>query len=284
MSGKIEFKRIVLGLHRSAADRTPLGLAAELAGLLRLDLLGLFLADEGIFHLAGLPFARELRSVGDGWRPLDIDELNRDVDLMARSAQRLFAETAGTLRTASSFSVMRGASSETIAAVSRAGDIVMIVEPGMPAERLTHPFATVVAAALRSAASVMLVPGRVMRRSGPVVAISAAPEDGSIAAALTIAAAAGEDLVVVAGFEADSAWNARLAETAAAAGLRARMVSTRAPLKDASAVSLVLTGLNERLVVMSQRAVDDPMPSMLAALRGVPVLVVDGDEDHGADG
>jgi len=283
MTGKIDFKRIVLGLHRSAADRTSLGLAVELAELLRVDLLGIFLADEGIFRLAGLPFARELRSLGGGWRALDVDELGRDVELMARNAQRLFAEMAVTLRTDCSFSVMRGASSETIATVSRAGDIVMIVEPEVPAERVTHPFAAVLAAALRSAASVMLVPRRVVRRTGPVVAISATPEDASIAAALPIAAAAGEDRGAVAGFETDRARSAQLAEAAAAVGLRGRTVVRRGPPKNASVASLVLAGLNERLLVMSRRAVGDSMPSMLATLRRVPVLVVDGDEDHGAD-
>jgi hypothetical protein len=283
MAETTEFKRIVLGFHSGGAERTTLDLATELADLLHLDLLGVFLADEGLFHLAGLPFAREFRVLGGGWRPLAADELDRDMAFLARSAQRLFADQARSLQTASSFSVLRGASSDSIATVSRAGDIVIIVDPGSPAERVTQPFSTLFEAALRSAASVMLVPSRLQRRGGPVVALAALPEDASIPAAMKIAAALDEDVVVVAGFEPDEAWGPRLTEMAVAAGIHAETLSARALPTDDRAIASILAGLNERLLVVGRHAVDISTPLMLASLRRVPVLVVGGGDNRGAD-
>jgi hypothetical protein len=222
-------------------------------------------------HLAGLPFARELRPFGGGWRAIEADELDRDLEIAALGARRLFDEAAKPAQTASSFSVLRGATAEMIAAMSQAGDIVMLVEPGTPAERLTRPFVMVLEAALRSAASVMLVPSRLARRRGPVVAIARSPGDRAIAAAVAIAAATHEDLVVVQAFVADRAF-----EIAAAASVR---VTTRAigggQLADARAVSAALAGVNERLVVVSRDDGDREDPSTIPSLRGVPVLVVE---------
>ena len=59
------FKRIVLGLQPSAPDRA-MQLAVELADLLHLDLLGLFLEDTSLRDLASMPFAREFRLLGGG--------------------------------------------------------------------------------------------------------------------------------------------------------------------------------------------------------------------------
>jgi hypothetical protein len=80
------FKRLVVGLEPSAPDRA-MRLAVELAELLDLDLLGLFLEDPGLRDLAAIPFVREFRSLGGGWRPIEIDQLTHDLEV-ARSAPR----------------------------------------------------------------------------------------------------------------------------------------------------------------------------------------------------
>ena len=66
------FKRLVLGLQPRAPDRT-MQLAVELADLLHLELLGLFLEDTSLRDLAGIPFAREFgRSAAAGIRSISI--------------------------------------------------------------------------------------------------------------------------------------------------------------------------------------------------------------------
>src|SRR5665647_2485806 len=77
------FKRLVLGLQSGAHNRT-MRLAVELADLLHLDLLGLFLEDSSLRDLAGIPFSREFRPLGGGWHTLDLDRLLHDLELATR--------------------------------------------------------------------------------------------------------------------------------------------------------------------------------------------------------
>ena len=183
------FKRLVLGLQPSAPDRA-MQLAVELADLLHLDLLGLFLEDTSLHDLASIPFSREFRPLGGGWHTLDLDRLSRDFELAARSIERKFMDAAKRLPTGCQFAVARGPMTTTLASISRSDDIVMIVEPRSPAERATQQFSWLLEAAFRSAAAVMLVPPQIVRTKGPVVAMATSPDDPSILAAAAIALAA----------------------------------------------------------------------------------------------
>ena len=110
------FKRLVLGLQPSASDRT-MQLAVELADLLHLDLLGLFLEDTSLRDLAGIPFAREFRSLGGGWHAIDLGRLSHDFELAARNIERMFTQAAKRLPTRSQFEVVRGPLAKTFASV-----------------------------------------------------------------------------------------------------------------------------------------------------------------------
>ena len=91
MAQRLEFKRIVLGLPYNRPDR-GMRLAADMARLLQLDLFGLFVEEESLRGLAALPFIREFQLLGGGWRPLDVDQLSRDLETAAKNAERVFAE------------------------------------------------------------------------------------------------------------------------------------------------------------------------------------------------
>jgi len=127
------FKRLVLGLQPGARDRT-MRLAVELADLLHLDLLGLFLEDTSLLDLAGIPFSRELRPLGGGWHTIDLERLLHDFELAARSIERKFMGAAKRLPTGYQFEVARGSPAKTFASVSRRDDIVMIVDENLPAD------------------------------------------------------------------------------------------------------------------------------------------------------
>ena len=101
------------------------------------------------------------------------------------------------LQTTCQFEVVRGSATETIAALSHAGDIVVVMQPATPAERATQQFSSFQEAALRSAAAVLIFPPRLARQSGAVVAIAAVPNDPSVQAASEIARALNEDLVIM---------------------------------------------------------------------------------------
>ncbi len=268
------FKRLVLGLQPSAPDRT-MQLAVELADLLHLDLLGLFLDDTSLRDLAQIPFAREFRPLGGGWHSINLDRLSRDFDLAAHSIERMFTDAAKHLATRYQFEIVRGPMAKTFASISRTDDIVMIVEPMSPAERATQQFSWLLEAAFRSAAAVMLVPPHIVRTKGPVVAIAASPDDPSIHAAAAIAVAAKEELVII---EADGhdADDQRIRELTADTGLMIkRVAATRIALPDPATCAQAFRQMQERLVVMTRGAFEDGVASMIAAARRVPVLVVE---------
>jgi len=276
-AGSHSFKRLVLGLQPSAPDRA-MRLAVDLAGLLHVDLLGLFLEDPALRNLAGIPFARELRALGGGWHPIDLDRMSHDLDLAARSIERLFTEAVSRLPTKCRFEIVRGPTSETIASISRSGDIVIVAEPVSPAERATQSFAGLIEAAFRSAAAVLIVPPRIARAAGAIVAIAAAPDDPSVEAAAAIALAAKENLILLEcgerGYD-----EARLRELVDSTGLAVRRAAAgTASLADAAACAHAFRMVQERLVVMTRRADTSEVAPSIASNRRVPVLVIEPPE------
>lgn len=269
-----KFKRLVLGLQPREPDHT-MRLAVDLAQLLKLELLGVFLEDTSLQNLANIPFAREFRLLGGGWHPIDIRELSYDLERAARSAEAMFAEAAKHLQIQCRFEVARGPMAATIATVSQSSDIVVIGEPMSAAERVTQQFSWLIQAAFHSAAAVLVVPSRIARARGAIVAIAAAADDPSIAVAANIAYAADEELVVVDVCQ-KAIDEAQIRALAAANGLAVKHIISGKSI-GANAASLVhaLRPLHERLVVMTRGASDGQVASTIAAERNVPVLLVE---------
>ena len=240
MTQQLEFRRIVLGLPYNRPGH-GMRLATELAHLLQLDLFGLFVEEESLRGLAALPFAREFRPLGGGWQPINMEQLSRDFEIAGKSAEKIFTEAAKTLRTTCKFEVVRGSMAETIASISRAGDIVLITEPERAADQVSPQYLSSLNAALRSAAAVLLVPGRIARHSGAIVAVANEPGDPSIDVAKAIALASREELVVL---------------------------ETNEP-----GIGAALRNVAERLIVISRP--HGSSPSAIASLRRVPILIVD---------
>ena len=267
------FKRLVLGLQPSAPDRA-MRLAVELAELLDLDLLGLFLEDDSLRELAAMPFAREFRLLGGGWHSLEVDRLAHDLAVAARGVERSFTQAAKRLSKRSQFEVMRAPVVDAITSISTTSDIVMVVEPTSAAERVSGQFSWLVEAAFRSAAAVMLVPPRIQRTKGPIVAIAMADDDPAIAAAAAIAVAAKEPLVVIES-GAEDRDNPRIAQIATNTGLTIRRVAAGNLPRDPTACLKFMRHLQERLVVMTRLPFDGAVASAIAAERQVPVLVIE---------
>lgn len=275
------FKRLVLGLQPNAANRS-MRFAAELADMLQLELLGLFLDDSSLRDLAHFPFVREFRGPAGGWQPIDIERVSRDIEVAAGNLKRIFEQATQELEMAARFEVARGSLAESIAAISRADDILAIVEPFNPAERATSQFAWLSEAAFRSRAAVLLVPSRIRRSRGPIVAIAAAADDPSIHAAARLAIAAREELVII---DADhrQAGENYARKLAGETGLQEEQIAAaRSAFPDPVACAQAFRHLQERLVVMSRGAFDPAVASTVAAARQVPVLVIESSKAAGA--
>jgi hypothetical protein len=270
MERSAQFKRMLLGLPHSATDYATVAFTGELAEMLGLDLVALFIEDENLRGLAGLPFARELRSRGE-WQPIDAALLARSADQSVAEARRLFQEAAKSLRVGTSFNLAKGPIAEAIGSQSSADDIIAVIEPRNPAERVTHQFRQLMDVALNAPSPVLLVPSRIVRRRGPIVALASTAHDPSIHAALRIASSVRERLIVLAPPEVDEATIAGLARTSNVSVIRRPMMD-RWPGPAELAAQLSCT--SERFLVLSRTA-NHRLPPLLASERGVPVLVTE---------
>jgi hypothetical protein len=273
MARRSEFRRMILGLPQSTGDYPSVGATVRLAELLQTQLLGMFAEDRSLMDLAALPFARELRPLGGGWQTIDIKQLASEFERNAATARRLFGELVRNCHVETSFRVERGTAADIIASVATAEDIVVVIEPTNPAERVTQQFVRLMESAFRASASVMIIPSRISRLSGPVVALASGPDDPSIEAATRIAGAAREKLIIVGPAErfAPKAAHSVAVEVSAE---RIEFVSTTA-LQDVPRLAGELQNWNERLLVMTRGVLSDAKVLALASLRSVPVVVVE---------
>jgi hypothetical protein len=148
-------------------------------------------------------------------------------------------------------------------------DIIVVIEPRNPAERVTHQFRQFLHAALNAPTAALLVPSRISRRKGPVVAIATSEHDPSVHVGLGIARSVHERLLILAPADADVRLSARPPGERVVPVDRRSIRSGQVGLPEVGSL-LALTG--ERLVVLS-RGDDADLPSKLALERGVPVLL-----------
>lgn len=240
------FRRLIVGVQPRPPD-PAMRAAAELARRLNLDLLGLFVEDKSLIGLAALPFAREIRPFGGTWHAIAVDELMQEAAQAAQRAERQFNDLVRGLPTPTRFEVRQGSPADSIHAVSMAGDVIAIIEPDNPGERFSHQFASVCAAALRSAAAVLILPATVARDRGPVVALAGDHDDPAIAMARGLAQAFAEETVVL-------------------------PLSAATPM---CAPPSATSRMGEQLIVVTRGSLADETLSQLAARRRVPVLVIE---------
>jgi hypothetical protein len=236
------FTRIVLGLDQAGSDRAAMRFAADFARLLRLDLFGLFAEDPSLARLVGLPSLREFRLLERQWRPIEGGSLSAELERCAATARQSFDEIARATGVARRFEVVRARVKEAIASVSGESDIILLAEPRAAVPLAFESFAEIVTAALATPAGVLVVPNRIARLHGSILAIGETAEDESVASAAAIAAAVHERFEVVAA--------------------RDQELSHR-PGRPA-----------ERMIVMTRRVGARVAPLSLVAGRRVPVLVL----------
>jgi hypothetical protein len=213
---------------------------------------------------------------------VDARQLDQRVPISGDPPQRAFAEAVKGLDLSCQFEVVRGSLSETIASVSRAGDIIVVYEPASPAGSVTLQFQSVIRAALGSSAAVMLVPQRVVpqrvvRQTGAVVSLAKNPYDPSVAAAAAIAQLAKEELIVIEAFKGSGSSGG---SNTTAASIRAKRMSVpETQLLNSAGISAAFTRLHERLVVLTRGAFDDTVAAMIASTCRVPVLIIEAAVD-----
>jgi hypothetical protein len=266
-----DFTRMVLGLPHSTADYEGIEAAAALAETLGLDLLAALIEDAGLLGLAGQPYARELRALGAGWQPIDAAQLDQELQRAADAARLRFFDKLRARNVAKQFQVSRGTAAQVITSLVRPTDIVVLFESKHPAERIAQQTTDLAEAAFAAASAVMVVPCRIARGHGPIVALAVGPDDSSVRTAVAIAAAAKEHLIVLNA----SGRSLAIGDEAFARNVHIEERTIREPVADARNLAAMLASINERILVTPLSPFTHGDLERVASLCGVPVLVVE---------
>ncbi|NTV02818.1 MAG: universal stress protein [Chlorobiaceae bacterium] len=123
-------RSIAVAIDCSPHSRASLEAAAEMAGRLQAELVGIFVEDINLLRIAGIPFAEEIRSYSSTTGKLDEGQLERLLRLQAREAQDLLQRTADTKTLRHTFRVLRGIVPEEVMAAASQADILVLGRSG----------------------------------------------------------------------------------------------------------------------------------------------------------
>lgn len=265
------FKRMIVGLPHDLRDYPAVSTTAWLAKQLGIDLVGTLFEDIDLSQLADLPEAREFRTMSS-WQPLSAAQLTSDLARMSTEAQRMFTEIIQEHHASGSFQRVKGSAAE---ALLRAGasDIIAIVDPKNPLERITRQFRDLVEIIFQTAASVLIVPSSPAPLSGRLVAAGSHDGDAAIAAAITIAASAKEPLTIIP-LEQPAEALVRAVERARQSGVSTTVAEPMHYGTDLSSLAAVSYNLKGTLLIADRErfAIDDRSLTQLRAK--IPMLLV----------
>jgi nucleotide-binding universal stress UspA family protein len=274
-AGRFGVRRIVVGLDASASSLDALSAAAALARRFGSDLRALFVEDQDLLRLAGLPFAQETRSPAGPFDRIVRAELEGQLRALAARARQALERVAAQVEVACSFEVVRGAVTPSVIASAGEEDLLVLGAGGHLRSGRAAAGGTARAAARGARASVLLL-ARGARMGEPVVAIhdGAAGSARAVAAAARVAAQGEPPVVLVPGGQTGR--TVALAEEArAVAGPRARVRTVRPGRPWLRSALLDLRPALVAIGAGSPALADEGLEDLLGL--GAPVLVVRGE-------
>lgn len=120
-----EGRRIVVVFVGGSSDTCLVRVLRHLVSKAGADISGVFLEDQTLFRLAGLPCAAEVSWVTMAVRPLAVRDLERQLKVQAKRAERQLRSLAESLGLAWSFRIYRGPLSSAITDVSHVDFLVL---------------------------------------------------------------------------------------------------------------------------------------------------------------
>jgi nucleotide-binding universal stress UspA family protein len=155
---KLAIRRILIALDASTHSLAALHAAAEMAANMQAELIGLFVEDENLLHLAGLPFAQEVRSPSAESEPMSSDKMQQELKLQASQARRALEAAAERVNARWSFRVVRGQVTASVLAAALDADLLAIGRVSRPLTSKSRLGSTARAASIETKRSVLLMP------------------------------------------------------------------------------------------------------------------------------
>jgi nucleotide-binding universal stress UspA family protein len=178
-------RRILVALDASLHSLAALEAASELADAMRAELVGIFVEDINLLHLAGLPFAREVGYLSVSDRPLDSLSMERQLRIQAEQVKQALAVVAGRRQLRWSFRVVRGQVTAELLTAAQEADLLALGRASWATTRRVRLGATAREVIARARLPVLL-----LQRGHTICQPLQLVYDGSAAARRALAAAA----------------------------------------------------------------------------------------------
>jgi hypothetical protein len=265
-------QRIVVALDASEPSAVALAVSVGLAQVLQVELVGVFVEESQLLRLVGGRFSREVEYFSGKPRPLNPDDLHRQLRLRARRARELLRKQAEERDVAWSFHTVKGRPETELRSFAKEGDLITLGERSRLPGR--GPGSTV-RGLIEAEGHLILVVGP---RSGTGNAIRALHDgtpgaDEALGVAMGLHRAGGGQVLVLAparGERSGEELSLRLRD----AGVPARVQTLRS--WDASTILRALEASGPGLVVAARASVVGQPGAISSVLRRTrsPVLLV----------
>jgi nucleotide-binding universal stress UspA family protein len=194
----LAIRRILVALDASTNSLAALEAAAELAANLEAELIGLFVEDVNLLHLAGLPFAHEVRPSSAVRQRMSSDQMEQDLKLQASQARRALEAAAERVKVRWRFNIVRGQVTAAVLEAALEADLLALGRVSRPLSRSQRLGSTARAATAGPCRSVLLMPqNRDLNHPVLVTYDGSAAAHQALSAAARLARYSGDDLNVL---------------------------------------------------------------------------------------
>jgi nucleotide-binding universal stress UspA family protein len=191
-------RRIMVALDTSTHSLAALEAASELAEALKAELVGIFVEDINLLHLAGLPFASEVRYLSLLDQPLNSLGMERALRVQAAQLRQALARVVARRQLRWSFRIVRGRVAAELLTAAQEADLLALGRASSVTTRRVRLGATartIVAQATR--AVLLLQQGHAICQPVQVVYDGSTGANRALATALQLAPAVGDQLTVI---------------------------------------------------------------------------------------
>ncbi|MGC8775355.1 MAG: universal stress protein [Chlorobaculum sp.] len=162
---------IAVAIDCSPHSKASLEAAAEMATRLKAELIGIFVEDINLLHMAGLPFAEEIRLYTATTEKLDTAQLERMLRLQAEQARDMLEHIAQTRTLRHTFRVLRGMVPEQLMLAAPEADILVLGRSGRSPSCRKGLGSTARTALSEGTMNVMLMRPGVTAAEGPLLVL-----------------------------------------------------------------------------------------------------------------
>ena len=129
-------RRIAVTLDACQISSSTLEEAVQLAARMGAQLEGIFVEDIDLIQLAELPFLREVRSVSRSENAINLTQMEQELRVLARRAERLLGEVAARQNVSWSFRIWRGSIDTELLTADADADVFALTRLGASLTRI----------------------------------------------------------------------------------------------------------------------------------------------------